>query len=58
MQAHVVEIGGNVASGAHAVLIMDRAVWHATSKLLMPTNITPTLLPSRAPELNPVENIW
>ena len=24
----------------------------------MPVNITPILLPSRAPELNPVENIW
>ena len=37
---------------------MDRAAWHATSKLVMPNNITPILLPSRAPELNPVENIW
>jgi len=37
---------------------MDRAAWHATSKLVMPTNITPILLPARAPELNPVENIW
>ena len=24
----------------------------------MPNNITPIFLPSRAPELNPVENIW
>jgi transposase len=24
----------------------------------MPANNTPILLPSRAPELNPVENIW
>ena len=24
----------------------------------MPDNITPIFLPSRAPELNPVENIW
>ena len=24
----------------------------------MPPNITPIFLPSRAPELNPVENIW
>jgi transposase len=23
-----------------------------------PANITPILLPSRAPELNPVENVW
>ena len=33
MQAHVDEIARNVANGAHAVLIMDRAAWHATSKL-------------------------
>jgi DDE superfamily endonuclease len=24
----------------------------------VPDNITPILLPSRAPELNPVENVW
>jgi hypothetical protein len=24
----------------------------------MPKNVTPIWLPSRAPELNPVENIW
>ncbi|RWO18427.1 MAG: hypothetical protein EOS09_35075 [Mesorhizobium sp.] len=24
----------------------------------VPKNITPILLPSRAPELNPVENVW
>ena len=37
---------------------MDRAAWHATTKLAMQPNITPLLLPWRAPELNPVENIW
>jgi transposase len=37
---------------------MDRAGWHTTSKLEMPTNIKPIFLPSRSPELNPVENIW
>lgn len=40
------------------MLILDRAGWHTTDKLRMPENITPILLPSRAPELNPVENIW
>ena len=44
--------------GAHAVLLLDRAGWHTTSKLVVPENITPIFLPSRAPELNPVENIW
>ena len=43
---------------AHAVLLLDRAGWHTTSRLDVPDNITPIFLPSRAPELNPVENIW
>ena len=58
MQAHLHEISHAVAPGAHAVLLMDRAGWHITAALKMPDNITPILLPSRAPELNPVENVW
>ena len=58
MQLHLDEISANVAAGAHAVLIFDRAGWHTTPNLLVPENITPIWLPSRAPELNPVENIW
>src|SRR3984957_6309007 len=34
------------------------AGWHTTGKLDGPGNITPIFLPSRAPELNPVENVW
>jgi len=58
MQTHAYVIARKVANGAHAVLFMDRAAWHATSKLVMPKNITPISLTSRTPELNPVENIW
>ena len=58
MQLHLDEISRHVARGAHAVLLLDRAGWHTTGKLAMPTNITPILLPSRSPELNPVENVW
>ena len=58
MQLHLDEISRNVAEGAHAVLLLDRAGWHTTGKLDVPDNITPIFLPSRAPELNPVENIW
>ena len=58
MQLHLNEIYRHVAEGAHAVLLMDRAGSHTTAGLDMPNNITPILLPSRAPELNPVENIW
>ena len=58
MQLHLDEISRNVAEGAHAVLLLDRAGWHTTGKLDVPKNITPIFLPSRAPELNPVENVW
>jgi hypothetical protein len=57
MQLHLDEISRHVAKGAHAVLLLDRARWHTTSRLDVPQNITP-ILPSRAPELNPVENVW
>ncbi len=58
MQLHLDEISRQVAFNAHAVLLMDRAGWHTTEKLRVPENITVILLPSRAPELNPVENVW
>ena len=58
MQIHLDEISHAVARGAHAVVLMDRAGWHMTGKLKVPKNITIILLPSRSPELNPVENIW
>lgn len=58
MQLHLNEISRHVAKGAVAVLLMDRAGWHTTNKLDMPSNIKPIFLPSRSPELNPVENIW
>jgi transposase len=58
MQLHLDEISRTVARGAHAVLLLDRAGWHTTGNLVWPRNITPILLPSRSPELNPVEQIW
>ena len=58
MQLHLDEIARNIAPGAHAALLLDRAGWHITGKLDMPENITPIFLSSRAPELNPVENVW
>ncbi len=58
MQLHLDEISRHVARGAHAVLLLDRAGWHTTDKLNVPKNITLIFLPSRSPELNPVENIW
>jgi hypothetical protein len=58
MQLHLDEIARTVAQGAHAVLLLDRAGWHTTGSLVIPKNMTVVFLPSRAPELNPVENVW
>ena len=58
MQLHLDEISRVVARGAHAVLLLDRAGWHTTTNLKIPKNMTLIFLPSRAPELNPVENVW
>ncbi len=55
---HLEEISGAVAPDAHAILIMDQAGWHTSAKLTVPADITVVTLPSRSPELNPVENIW
>ena len=58
MTLHLAEIARAVASGAHAVVLMDQAGWHMTGKLDVPGNISIIALPAKCPELNPVENIW
>lgn len=58
MDAHLQEISRAVDPAAHAVLILDQAGWHVTTKLTVPDNITLLLLPPRSPELNPMENVW
>lgn len=58
MQLHLDEIATQVAPGAHALVLLDQAGWHITGKLRVPDNMTLLPLPSKAPELNPVENVW
>ena len=58
MQWHLDEIATQVTPGAHAVILLDRAGWHISDKLAIPPNMTLLHLPPRAPELNPVENVW
>jgi len=58
MQLHLQEISATVSRRAHAVLLLDRAGWHTTARLRVPNNVTLVFLPSRSPELNPVEQIW
>ncbi len=58
LNSHLVEISEEVASGSHAVLVLDGAGYHVATNLIVPCNITLLHLPPYAPELNPVENIW
>jgi transposase len=58
MQHHLEAISCRVAPGAHAVLTLDKAGWHTTRKLQLPSNISLVHLPPASPELNPTENIW
>ena len=58
MQMHLDEISAMVARGSHAVLLLDRTGWRTTGNLAVPKNVTLIFLPSRSPELNPVEQIW
>ena len=58
MNLHLAEIACCVASGAHAVVVLDGAGWHGAPALAVPDNITLLPLPPYSPELNPVENIW
>jgi transposase len=52
------EISRAVTPGAHAVIILDKAGWHNTHKLKLPSNLTLLPLPPACPELNSAENIW
>jgi transposase len=58
MSLHLAEISHRVAPGAHAVVLLDQAGWHQSRRLVIPANLTLLPLPPRAPELNPVENVW
>jgi transposase len=56
---HLAEIGAQVASGAHAVLVLDGAGWRQQGgRPKVPPNITLLPLPPYAPELNGAENLW
>jgi hypothetical protein len=59
MNEHLAEISTQVTAGAHCLLVCDGAGWHQKGeRLIIPDNITLLPLPSYAPELNPMENVW
>jgi len=58
MALQLEEISQAVSPGAHAVVLLDQAGWHTSTKLKVPANISLLPLPPKAPELNPQENVW
>ena len=58
MTLQLAEISKAVAPGAHAAVLLDQAGWHLSKRLKVPDNLTLVPLPSKAPELNPMENAW
>ena len=58
MNEHLKEISAQVEPGHHAVVLLDQAGWHISQALRTPANMTLLPLPPKAPELNPVENLW
>src|SRR5262245_41783033 len=52
MNLHLAEIAAAVAPAAHAVLFVDQAGWHMSTRLVVPANITIIALPPKCPELN------
>ncbi len=58
MTLQLAEISQAVAPGAHALVLLDQAGWHLSMRLVIPDNLTLVPLPAKAPELNPMENVW
>lgn len=51
-------IAATVTPGKHPALVVDRATWHVTEKLLNPDILSILPLPPDSPEPNSVEQIW
>ena len=58
MQQYIDEASKHVQPGGHAVVLLDNAGWHRTTKLNWPANISQLFIPPGCPELNAAENVW
>lgn len=52
------QMSQELSEGVHAVLVWDRAGYHTSGELCIPSNISLLPLPPYSPELNPMENLW
>jgi transposase len=58
MQIFLDAFSATIAEDEHAIMVLDRAGWHGSGKLVVPKTITFLHLPPYSPELNPVERVW
>jgi DDE superfamily endonuclease len=58
MSLFLAELSSALPAGTHAVLVLDRAGWHVSADLALPTNLSLVHLPPYSPELNPMEPVW
>lgn len=57
MNRHLGSISTKVQEGDHAVVLLDRATWHRSRDLNVPSNRTFLHRPPYSPERNPMENV-
>jgi transposase len=58
MKTFLAPFAATLAEDEHGVMVLDRAGWHTTKKLDIPSNLTLVWLPPYSPQLNPVERVW
>jgi len=47
-----------VGPAFHLVLVIDRAGWHTSAQVTVPTGLSLVFLPPYSPELQPAERLW
>jgi transposase len=56
LAAYAHEVGIDAAH--RVVLVVDRAGWHTSKRLVLPDGLTLWYLPAYTPQLNPAERLW
>ena len=58
MNAYLADFSRNLPPDEHALIVLDRAGWHQSRNLIIPSNVTLLNLPPYSPQLNPAELLW
>ena len=58
MQLYLDDFAASLPTDVVALLVLDGASWHRSSKLTVLNNLRLVFLPPYTPELNPAEHLW